>query len=364
MKSVEKLEEIIMPGIDEEKLNTFVQQAVGDLAAGFGGVMVSLGHKCGLYKALQGAGPMTARGLAERAGCAERYVREWLNSQAAGGYVAYHAADDCYELPDEHAMVLADENSPVFIPPAWEVPASVWFDEDKLVNAFRTGEGMAWGEHHHRLFCGSAAFFRAPYRANLLANWLPALDGVVEKLRAGAVVADVGCGHGHSTAIMAEAFPESRFVGFDPHTESVEAARDNARKAGVAERVRFETATAGTFPGDNYDLICFFDCLHDLGDPLGAARHARERLSEDGTVMLVEPFAHDRLEDNLNTIGRLFYCGSTTICCPHSLSEEVGMALGNQVGEKRFSQLFDQAGFGTFRRVAENPFNRVFEAKR
>lgn len=352
-----------MRAIDENKLNVFIQQAIGDLAAGFGGVMVSLGHKCGLYKGMHDAGPITAGQLAERAGCAERYVREWLNSQAAGGYVEYDAAKDTYELTPEQAMVLADEDSPVFIPHAWEVPASVWFDEDKLLRAFRTGEGVAWGEHHHRLFCGNAAFFKAPYQANLVSNWLPALDGVVEKLSAGARVADIGCGHGHSTIIMAEAFPNSRFVGFDAHADSVTAAQDNAGKVGVEDRVHYEISSAKTFPGKDYDLVCFFDCLHDMGDPVGGARHAAETLAEDGTVMLVEPFANDRLEDNLNTIGRLFYCGSTTICCPHSLSEEVGMALGNQAGETRLARIFEEAGFNSFRRVAENPFNLVFEAK-
>lgn len=353
-----------MTTINEEKLNAFMQQAVGDLAAGFGGVMVSLGHKSGLYKAMHGAGPMTARGIAERAGCAERYVREWLNSQAAGGYVVYDAAADTYELTPEQAMVLADEDSPVFLPHAWEVPASVWFDEEKMLRAFRTGEGVPWGEHHHRLFCGNAAFFRAPYRANLVSTWLPALDGVVEKLEAGARVADVGCGHGHSTVIMGEAFPNSRFIGFDAHEDSLAAARDNAEHAGVADRVRFESATAKEFPGDDYDLVCYFDCLHDMGDPVGAARHAAQVLAKDGTVMLVEPFANDRLEDNLNTVGRLYYCGSTTICCPHSLSEEGGMALGAQAGERRLARVLKEAGFSTFRRAAENPFNLVFEARR
>lgn len=352
-----------MATINEEKLNTFIGQAVGDLAAGFGGVMVSLGHKSGLYRAMKDAGPLTASALAERAGCAERYVREWLNSQAAGGYVVYDASMDSYELPAEQAMVLADEASPCFIPPAWEVPASVWFDEDKLLRAFRTGEGLAWGNHHHRLFCGNAAFFRAPYRANLVPNWLPALDGVIDKLKAGANVADIGCGYGHSTIIMAEAFPESRFVGYDAHPDSVAAARNNAREAGVDDRVHFETATAKTCAATGQDLVCFFDCLHDMGDPVGAAEHAADMLAGNGTVMLVEPFANDRLEDNFNTIGRLFYCGSTTICCPHSLSEEGRMALGNQVGEKRLAGIFEEAGFRTFHRVAENPFNLVFEAR-
>ncbi len=352
-----------MTPIDEKKLGAFVQQALGDLAAGFGGVMVSLGHKSGLYRAMRDAGPLGAAELAERAGCAERYVREWLNSQAAGGYVTYDAQRDAYELPPEQAMVLADEESPVFIPPAWDVPASIWFDEDKMLHAFRTGEGVAWGDHHERLSCGSAAFFRAPYRANLVASWLPALDGVVDRLERGATVADVGCGHGHSTLIMAEAYPQSRFVGFDAHGDSIAAANANADKAGVADRVEFREATAKTFPGRDYDLVCFFDCLHDLGDPLGAARHARQALAPDGTVMLVEPFAHDRIEDNLNTVGRLFYCGSTTICCPHSLSEEGGMALGAQAADSRLARIFEDAGFRSFRRATENPFNRIFEAR-
>lgn len=351
-----------MTTIDEAKLNAFVQQAVGDLAAGFGGVMVSLGHKAGLYRAMRDAGPLTAREVADRSGCAGRYVREWLNSQAAGGYVAYDAASDTYELTPEQAMVLADEDSPVFIPPAWEVPASVWYDEDRMLHAFRTGEGVAWGDHHERLFHGSAAFFRAPYRANIVPGWLPALDGVVAKLEAGASVADVGCGHGHSTLIMAEAFPESRFVGFDAHDASIAAARRNAEEADVAARVRFETATAKGFPGSGYDLVCFFDCLHDMGDPVGAASHTAQKLAPDGTVMLVEPYANDRLADNLNTIGRLFYCGSTTLCCPHALSEEGDMALGAQAGERRLADVFVEAGFRFFRRATENPFNIVYEA--
>lgn len=352
-----------MTTIDETKLNTFVQQAVGELAAGFGGIMVSLSHKSGLYKAMQGAGPLTARQLADRSNSAERYVREWLNSQAAGGYVTYSAEEDSYELPLEQAMVLADEESPVFIPPAWEMPASVWYDEDKILQAFRTGEGIAWGEHPSRLFCGSAAFFRSPYRANIVPNWLPALDGVVDKLKAGASVADIGCGYGYSTIIMAEAFPNSRFVGFDAHQGSIDAARENAEKAGVADWMNFDIATAKDYPGDHYDLVCFFDCLHDLGDPIGAVKHTATTLARGGTVMLVEPFAHDRLEDNLNTIGRLFYCGSTTLCCPHSLSEEVGMALGSQIGESRMADIFDKAGFSTFRRATENPLNIVYEAR-
>ncbi len=350
--------------IDQQRLNEFLERAVGDLAAGYGGVMIGLGHKLGLYKAMAGAGPVSSEEVARRAGCAERYVREWLNSQAAGGYVVYHPSSQTYELTPEQAMVLADEDSPVFIPPAWEVPASMWFDEDKAIRAFRTGEGVPWGEHNERLFCGVAAFYRNAYRGELVPNWLPALDGVEAKLRAGATVADIGCGHGYSTIIMAEAYPNSRFRGFDAHEGSVEAARANAREAGVEDRVGFDVATAQSYPAGGFDLICFFDCLHDMGDPVGAARHAAEALAGDGTVMLVEPFANDRVEDNLNPVGRLYYAASTTICCAHSLSEDVGLALGAQAGEGRLAGVFRKAGFGTVRRATETPFNLILEARR
>jgi SAM-dependent methyltransferase len=326
--------------------------------------MTTLGHKLGLYKAMAGAGPLSAHEVASRAGCAERYVREWLNSQAAGGYVDYHPASETYELPAEHALVLADEDSPAFFPPAWEVVASLWFDENKAIDAFQTGKGIPWGDHDGRLFCGVAAFFRPGYTANLTTNWIPALDGAADKLAAGARVADIGCGHGHSTIIMAEAYPNSRFWGFDTHAESVAAARENASRAGVDDRVTFEVADAKSYPNQGYDLICMFDCLHDLGDPVGAARHAAHALEDDGTVMLVEPFAHDRVEDNFNPIGRLYYAASTTLCCAHSLSEEVGLALGAQAGEGRLADVFAKAGFGSFHRATETPFNLVLEARR
>lgn len=350
--------------IDQTKLETFLERAVGDLSAGYGGVMVSLGSKLGLYKALAGAGPVSAKELAARADCAERYVREWLNAQAAGGYVEYHAVSDTYELTPEQALVLADEDSPVYIPNAWQVPASMWFDEHKAIEAFRTGKGVAWGDHDGRLYCGVAAFYRNAYRGSLVSEWLPALDGVVDKLEAGITVADVGCGHGHSSILMAEAFPNSRFHGFDVHAASVDEARRNAKQAGVAERVSFDLARAADYPGRGYDLICFFDCLHDMGDPLAAARHAFDALAPDGTVMLVEPFANDRVEDNRSAVARLYYAASTTLCCAHAISEGGRLVLGAQAGEARLAEVFRKAGFTRFRRAAETPFNLILEARR
>jgi SAM-dependent methyltransferase len=350
--------------IDQAKLDIFVNRAIGDIASAYGGVMVSLGHKLGLYQAMAGAGPVSAKELAARAGCAERYVREWLNAQAAAGYVDYHAMSATYELTPEQALVLADEDSPVFIPPAWNVPASMWFDEDKTLDAFRTGNGVAWGEHDERMSCGVAAFYRNGYRASLVPQWLPALDGVVEQLQAGIAVADIGCGHGHSTVLMAQAFPNSRFHGFDAHAASVKAAQRNAAAGDVSTRASFEVADAVTYANRQYGLICFFDCLHDLGDPEAAARHAAEVLAPEGTVMLVEPFAHDRTEHNLNVVGRLYYAASTTICCAHAISEGGRLVLGAQAGEARLAQVFRKAGFTHFRRAVETPFNLIFEARR
>ncbi len=350
--------------IDQDKLNSFLETAVGDLSAGYGGVMVSLGDKLGLYRALAGAGPLTSDEVAKRAGCAERYVREWLNAQAAGGYVVYHPESGAYELTPEQALVLADDTSPVFIPPAWQVPASMWFDEERSLEVFRSGEGVPWGDHDERLYCGVAAFYRNAYRGSLVSEWLPALDGVEERLEDGIDVADVGCGHGHSTILMAAAFPNSRFWGFDVHADSIEAARKHAEEAGIADRATFRIADAKSYNGVDFDLVCFFDCLHDMGDPEGAARHANEVLAEDGTVMLIEPFANDRPEDNTGAIGRLYYAASTTLCCAHSLSEEVGLALGAQAGESRLAGIFRKAGFQNFRRATETPFNLILEARR
>ncbi len=349
--------------VDQQKLDDFLGRAVADLAAGYGGVMVSLGRKLGLYEAMAGAGPLSSREVAKRSGCAERYVREWLNSQAAGGYVVYHPSSETYELTVEQAMVLADSDSPVFLPPAWEVPASMWFDQDRAVEAFRSGRGVPWSEHDERLFCGSAAFYRNAYRGQLVQDWLPALEGVEDRLTAGATVIDVGCGHGHSTIIMAEAFPNSRFLGVDGHAESVASARANAKEAGVDDRVTFEVADARGYPGRNIDLICFFDCLHDMGDPIGAARHAAGALSADGTLMVVEPYAGDRVEENLNPVGRLYYAASTTLCCAHSLSEEGGLALGAQAGEARLADVLTSAGFSRLRRAHATPFNLILEAR-
>ncbi len=349
--------------IDQQALDEFLARAVNDLSASYGGVMVSLGHRLGLYKAMAGAGPLSAREVAQRAGCAERYVREWLNSQAAAGYVRYHAAGETYELPPEQALVLADEDSPLFLPPAWNVPASLWFDEEKVAGAFRTGAGISWGDRHERLSCGVAAFYRNCYRGSLIRQWLPSLSGVLEKLEQGATVADVGCGHGHSTLLMAAAFPHSRFWGFDSHEDSIVAARNHAGASPSGASVTFEVATARSYPVRKYDLICFFDCLHDMGDPVAAAEHAATALAEDGTVMLVEPFANDRVEDNLTPVGRLYYSASAAICCAHSLSEDGRMALGAQAGEARLRAVFRKAGFRTFRRATRTPFNLVLEAK-
>lgn len=352
------------PVIDSGKLDAFVARAVGDLTTGYTGVMVSLGSKLGLYKALAGAGPLSAKEVARRAGCAERYVREWLNAQAAGGYLVYHAVSDTYELPPEHALVLADEDSPVYVPPAWNVPAAMWFDEPKAIEAFRTGRGVAWGEHHPRMACGVAAFYRNGYKAALVPQWLPALDGVVAQLEAGIDVADVGCGHGHSTLLMAQAYPNSRFHGYDTHAESIEQAQHHAHEAGLASRASFALAQATDYPDRRYGLICYFDVLHDLGDPVAAARHAADVLAPGGTVLLVEPFAHDKVEDNLSPVGQLYYAGSSLICCAHAISEGGKLVLGAQAGPRRLAEVFRKAGFTHFRVAASTPFNLVCEVRR
>jgi SAM-dependent methyltransferase len=352
------------PAIDMAKVEAFTMRAIGDVTAGYTGVMVSLGHKLGLYKAMAGAGPLSAKEVARRAGCAERYVREWLNAQAAGGYLGYHAVSDTYELSPDHALVLADEDSPAFIPPAWNVPAAMWFDEPKALEAFRTGRGVAWGEHDARMACGVAAFYRNGYRASLVPQWLPALDGVLAQLESGTSVADIGCGHGHATLLMAEAFPNSRFHGFDTHAASLDEARRHAATSGLTERASFATAGATDYPDHRYGLICFFDTLHDLGDPVAAARHAAETLAPGGTVLLVEPFAHDRVEDNLSAVGQLYYSGSSLICCAHAIAEGGKLVLGAQAGPKRLADVFRKAGFTHFRRAAETPFNLIFEIRR
>lgn len=351
-------------GIDTSTLNALVARAIGDISAAYGGVLISIGDKLGLYKAMAGAGPLSSRELSRRTGCAERYLREWLNAQAAGGYVLYHAVSDTYELTREQALLLADEDSPVFIPHAWNVPASMWLDEPKTLEAFRTGKGVAWGEHDGRLHCGVAAFYRNGYRASLVQEWLPALDGVVDKLNTGIRVADVGCGHGHSTLLMAKAFPKSRFFGYDVHAESIAEARELATRQGVADRVTFEVAKATTYPQLGYGLVTFFDCLHDLGDPVSAAHYAHHALADDGTVMLVEPFAQDRVEDNLTAVSRMYYAASTTICCAHAISEGGELVLGAQAGEARLAEVCRKAGFRQFRGVVQTPFNLICELRK
>src|SRR5436305_4888806 len=291
-------------GIDEARLEAFMGQAVTDMGAIISAPLVVIGEKLGLYKAMAGAGPLSSQEVAERSGAAERYVREWLRNQAAGGYITYDPASDRYTLPDEHALALADEESPFYILGVYESIASLYADEDRILDAFRSGEGMGWHEHDHRLFRGTERFFRPGYRAHLIAEWIPALDGVQEKLERGAKVADVGCGHGASTVIMAEAFPNSEFFGFDYHDASIERAREAAQEAGVDDRITFKVASAKDYPGSGYDLVCVFDCLHDMGDPVGASAHVLETLHGDGTWMIVEPFANDRVEQNFNRVRR------------------------------------------------------------
>jgi SAM-dependent methyltransferase len=350
--------------IDEGKLEAFMGQAITDVGAVISAPLFVIGEKLGLYKAMAGAGPLTSQEVADRSAAAERPVREWLRNQAAGGYVTYDPDSDRYTLPDEQALALADEDSPFYILGIYDSIASLYADEDKILEAFRSGEGMGWHEHDHRLFRGTERFFRPGYRGNLVAAWIPALEGVQEKLERGARVADVGCGHGASTIIMAEAFPNSEFFGFDYHDASIERAREAAVKAGVGERITFAVASAKDYPGSGYDLVCVFDCLHDMGDPVGASAHVLETLADDGTWMIVEPFANDTVEDNLNPVGRVFYGASTTICTPSSLSQEVGLALGAQAGEARLTEVLNAGGFTRVRRATETPFNLILEARR
>jgi 2-polyprenyl-3-methyl-5-hydroxy-6-metoxy-1,4-benzoquinol methylase len=349
--------------VNQQKLDTLVGRLLGELSAGYGGVMVSIGDKLGLYRAMSGGGPLSSHEIARRSACSERYVREWLNSQVAGGYIDYHPASATYELTPEQAAVLADNTSPVFLPHAWQVVASMWADEPKTLHAFKTGKGVSWGEHSERLFCGVAAFYRNCYSASLVQEWLPTLSGVTAKLEKGARVADVGCGHGHSTVLMAQTYPESRFWGFDVHEGSIEIAKRVAREAGVGARVSFEVAKADEYAKHDYNLVCFFDCLHDMGRPIDALRYARTAMAEDGTVMLIEPFAGDQVEDNINPVGRLYYAASTTLCCAHAISENGTHVLGAQAGPGRLETVLRSAGFGTVRQAAQTPFNLIIEAR-
>ena len=349
--------------LDEAKLEQFMGQAVTDLGAAMNGALVMVGSQLGLWEAMNGGGAMTAADVADRSGISERYCREWLSAQAASGYVEYDADADTFTLPPEQAMAFADKNSPVYMLGGYHVVSSAFKDRDRIAERFRTGEGFGWHEHDPELFLGTEVFFRPGYKAHLVDEWLPALEGIEEKLRSGANVADIGCGHGISTFLMAQAFPESTFHGFDYHDASIERATEIAKEEGVADNTEFAVASAKDYPGEGYDLVCFFDCLHDMGDPVGAMKHVRETIDDDGSVMLVEPFANDALRDNLNPVGRIFYAASTLICTPSSLDQEVGLALGAQAGEKRLSDVATEAGFERFRRATETPFNLVLEAK-
>lgn len=348
---------------DPHKLEALVNQAMSDLSAAQGVIMMNLGHKLGLFKAMAGRGPQSSVEVARRSGCAERYVSEWLRSQVTGGYVTYHPKSETFELSPEQALILADDTSPYFMPHALEITAELWRREQRSLDAFKNGHGVGWSEHSEGLHCGVAAFYRNAYAAQLVPLWLPALDGVVDKLGQGAVVADVGCGHGHSTLLMAEAFPQSTFYGFDVHEGSILAAREHAQAAGLADRVHFEVARADEFLGGPYDLVCFFDAIHDMGHPDRALRHTASRLTKDGTVMLVEPFAQDRLEDNINPVSRLYYVGSTLLCCPHAVSERGDYVLGAQAGGAQLTKLVTGNGFSTCKRALETPFNMILQAR-
>ncbi len=348
--------------IDGNKLQELIGKMLGDVGAAMGAALVLLGDKFGLYKTLAAAGPLTPAELASKTGTVERYVREWAAAQAAAGYINYDAASGRFSMSPEQALVLADEGGPAFFPGIYEIAAAAVRDEPKVANAFRNGGGVGWHEHDPCLFRGTERFFRPGYAMHLVSEWIPALEGVRDKLERGARVADVGCGHGASVILMAKAFPKSRFHGFDYHQPSIDRAREVARAEGVADRVNFERATAKDFPG-KFDLVAFFDCLHDMGDPVGAAAHVKSTLAADGTWMIVEPFSNDRIEDNFNPVGRLFYAASTMICVPGSLSQEVGLGLGTQAGEKRLREVLAAGGFSRVRRATATPFNLVLEAR-
>ncbi len=351
-----------MSSVDNTKLEEFLGRALADMGSALSSLLVFAGHKLGLYRTLAQAGPLTAAELAEKTGTNERMIREWLSSQAAGRYVTYDAVTGRFALPAEQAFALANEDSPVFLQGGFMIISSLFKDEEKITGALRTGKGLSWADHDRGLFEGTEMFFRPNYNANLVKNWIPALDGVEEKLRKGATVADVGCGHGASTILMAKAYPNSAFTGFDYHPQSIEWAKKQAEKEGVADKTRFEVAKSTNYPGKDYDLVAFFDCLHDMDDPFGAARHVRASLKKDGTWMIVEPFANEKLEDNLNPVGRIFYSASTMVCVPNSLANN-GPALGAQAGETRIKDVVMSGGFGRFRRAAQTPFNLLFEAR-
>jgi 2-polyprenyl-3-methyl-5-hydroxy-6-metoxy-1,4-benzoquinol methylase len=349
--------------VNQDKLNEFMGRFAADFGATLHASTVIIGEKLGLYKAMAASGELSPSELAGKTGTAERYVREWLSAQAAAGYAMYNLKTGKYSLTPEQAFTLADEKSPVYLPGAFYISAALFRDEGKLLEAFKTGKGVGWHEHDADLFKGTEKFFRPGYAANIVSSWLPALDGVVPKLQRGGNVADVGCGHGSSTIIMAKAYPNSTFVGYDYHEKSIQEARRAAEREGVAGRVKFEVASAKSYPGKDFDLVAIFDALHDMGDPVGAAAHVRQSLKPDGTWMILEPYANEKVEENLNPVGRIFYSASTMICTPSSLAQEVGLALGAQAGDSRLREVVLQGGFTRFRRATETPFNRIFEAR-
>lgn len=357
---------VAAPEVDEAKLHEFIGKAVNEWGAAMGALLVFVGDRLGLFKAMAGAGPLTPEELARKTGMNSRIIKEWLASQAAGNIVTYNPASGTYTLPEEQAIALTVENSPAYIAGGYQVLAGLFKDEEKIMEAFRSGKGLGWADHHHYLFQGTERFFKPNYVANLTTSWIPALQGVEDKLRKeggeGAKIADVGCGHGVSTILMAKAYPNSKIVGFDYHNPSIEWARREAEKEGL-NNITFEVAGSTDFQGEDYDLVTFFDCFHDMGDPLGAARHVLQTLKKkNGTWMLVEPFSNDNVQDNLNPVGRVFYSASTMVCVPASLNEN-GPGLGAQAGEQRIKDIMTSAGFSYFRRATQTPFNLVFEAR-
>jgi SAM-dependent methyltransferase len=348
--------------VDEKKLNEFMTKAAGDVGSTYSAMLVLIGERLGLYKAMAELGPTTSAELSNRTDTSERYVREWLANQAAGGYVKYSTTDGTYSLPPEQTLVLADENSPVYIQGAYQVIRSIFKDEDKFVEMFRTGKGLRWGEHHHDLFEGTARFYKASYIGNIVQSWIPSLDGVEQKLNDGAKVGDIGCGYGISTRIMAKAYPNSKFYGYDNHSPSIEKAKEQAKEEGAGNNIEFKVVSANEPIGNDYDLLTFFDCLHDMGDPVGAMNYAKQSLKPGGTCMIVEPMANDEMEDNLNPLGRICYAASTLICVPNSLADN-GPALGAQAGERRTKEIAEKAGFTKFRQATRTPFNIIYEAR-
>ncbi len=349
--------------VNETKLNHFIEKVVNEWGAAEGALITFVGDKLGLFKAMAGAGEMTSEELAKKTGTHPRIIKEWLAGQAAGGYVVYNPNNGKYVLPEEQALALTNENSPAYVAGFYQSLVSLFKDEEKIIEAFKTGKGLGWGDHHHYLFEGTERFFKPNYVTNLTNSWIPSLENVESKLKnGGAKIADVGCGHGVSTILMAKAYPNSKIIGFDSHKPSIEWARGEAEKEGL-QNLTFEVAKSTDYPGDDYDMVAFFDCFHDMGDPAGAARHVLETLKKkNGTWMIVEPFANDKLEDNLNPLGRVFYSVSSMVCVPASLNEN-GPALGAQAGEQRITELIKSAGFSKIRRATQTPFNLVFEAK-